>query len=524
MYRIIIADDEVHICQLIRHLIDWEGLDAQLCGVASNGVEAYELIRTQHPHIVISDIRMSGMDGLGLLEQVRNEGITCAYILVSGYREFEYAQRAIQLGVTDYLVKPINKQALNAAIRKGIAKLETIGLPDSAEAVQRHTPSSQGLSTLKSDLEADAELLGRYSLHELAEQKGISGPFRIFYWKAVCGESYTREAMSLLQNRVMELFETQTWFDQSVSAFWEQGGVLAGSVSGRPLPNVMLLQSQCLEILTQFPHWRVILGSCDPLANEPLRQSIHRAQQAAQHHYFHPAEACFSAGPPEQTLGMTDLAEQLNLTVLSDAMKLLDADLVLCQVRDDFRKLEQLKTTSLLFCYAGWLVDTMNHALSAFIASHTGLEHIQYLHRSELLEQFYHCPSLLSFSACICGALEQCIHETRHAIEQMENKPVRMVRDMVERHYMEHISLNDAADAVDLNPVYLSALFKKETGINFKDYLTNVRMEHAKELLQHGESINQVSELVGYQDTKYFSRLFARVVGVNPTQYKKLYH
>ena len=88
---------------------------------------------------------------------------------------------------------------------------------------------------------------------------------------------------------------------------------------------------------------------------------------------------------------------------------------------------------------------------------------------------------------------------------------------------MEHISLGDAADATGLNPVYLSVLFKKETGINFKDYVVNVRMDKAKGLLRSGESINRVAELVGYQDAKYFSRLFARVVGVNPTQYKKLY-
>jgi len=93
----------------------------------------------------------------------------------------------------------------------------------------------------------------------------------------------------------------------------------------------------------------------------------------------------------------------------------------------------------------------------------------------------------------------------------------------VAERYMEHISLNDAADLVDLNPVYLSVLFKRETGINFKDYVINVRMDKAKELLRQGEPINQVAELVGYQDSKYFSRLFARVVGVNPTQYKKLY-
>lgn len=103
--------------------MDWEALDAELCGVAHDGVEALDLIERLQPHVVISDIRMSGLDGISLLEKVRNLGLSCAFILVSGYRQFDYAQKAIHLGVTDYLVKPIKKRELNRAIEKGIGAL-----------------------------------------------------------------------------------------------------------------------------------------------------------------------------------------------------------------------------------------------------------------------------------------------------------------------------------------------------------------------------------------------------------------
>lgn len=527
MYRILVADDEVHICQLIQHLVDWEGLHAQLCGVANDGVEAYELIQTQQPHVVISDIRMSGMDGLGLLEQVQRAGIRCAFILVSGYRQFEYAQRAIQLGVTDYLVKPINRQALNSAIRKGIAKVELLREREEPYAEEHPAPPLyRGLSGLKAALETDAEILNRCSFQELAQQNGIapSSHLQLIYWKAVCGESFSDEALPLLQSRITQTLRTGKWADHSICSRWEQGGVLAAADASTPCVDASLLQRSCQAAAAEFPHWRVILGICEPRPEEPLLQSIRRAQLAAQQHFFQPTETCFSTGPAKASPRLTDLSDQLNLVPLLDAMKLLDSDSVLSLAQEGFHRLQKPESASLLFDYAGWLVDSMNHALSAFTASRSGLEKVQYLHRSELLEQLDHCPSLLSFSARVCESLEGCIRETRSAIEQLENKPVRVVRDMVESRYMEHISLNDAAEAADLNPVYLSALFKKETGINFKDYLTNARMEKAKELLRQGESINRVSELVGYQDTKYFSRLFARVVGVNPTQYKKLYH
>lgn len=265
----------------------------------------------------------------------------------------------------------------------------------------------------------------------------------------------------------------------------------------------------------------MVLGSAVPEEGDSFRQIAARARRAADSHYFASQETAFSGGAAVPEVRFEDVVE--NRSALGDAMQVLDAKGVRQLVTAGFRSLETCGSPEAVLAYAGWTIDTMNHALSAFTSTQSGLEDLQYLHRNELMEQLYYCSSIRTLAAQVCDILEEKMKSTREAIEQLENKPVRIIRKMVARRYMEHISLNDAAELVDLNPVYLSVLFKKETGINFKDYVTNVRMDKAKELLRRGENINQLAELVGYQDTKYFSRLFARVVGVNPTQYKKLY-
>ena len=526
MYRVLLVDDEVHICQLIQHLVDWEELNAELCGVAHDGVEAFEMVQSLKPDVVISDIRMSGMDGIGLLEKIRNTGLQCAFILVSGYRQFEYAQKAIQLGVTDYLVKPIKKKELNAAIRKGLSELRdrepVRAVPATVTTEERHQPARRNLEDLIGAVESDAAKLDQMTLAELAEQYGLTlhGQQWIIYGKCTCDEPYPPEVLDILFNHLKVRFQESDWFESSFCARWGSGYLLVGA-SRQKTPSLAAIQRQCQMAISAFAHWRVVLGNCAPGEHETFRQAAARARAAANNHYFQPAETSFAGMEAKPAVRFEDVVD--NRSALADAMRVLDAKSVRDLVKVGYGQLEPHRSADAVFSYTIWLIDAMNHALSAFTASRSGLEGLQYLHRNELMEQLYYCSSLRELSAQVCDILEGKIRKTRESIEQLENKPIRVIREMVAERYMDHISLNDAAEMVDLNPVYLSVLFKRETGINFKDYVTNVRMDKAKELLRRGESINQVAEMVGYQDSKYFSRLFARVVGVNPTQYKKLY-
>ena len=122
MLSVLIADDEKKVGLLIKNLIEWERLGLNFLGLVQDGQSAYDIILREHPDIVITDIRMPKLTGLEMIEKVSMSGIKVHFIVVSGYRYFEYAQRALKYGVKDYLLKPIDETELNKILEKVYAE------------------------------------------------------------------------------------------------------------------------------------------------------------------------------------------------------------------------------------------------------------------------------------------------------------------------------------------------------------------------------------------------------------------
>lgn len=136
-----IIDDEPIICNLIKRLGEWDRLNLEIVGSATDGLEGYRLIRELHPDIVLLDIRMPGLDGLELIEKCSEEKLTPRFIIISGYQEFEYAKKAIHFNISDYLVKPIDREELNMALKKSCLAIE--------EAQQKQTALQSLQMTIK---------------------------------------------------------------------------------------------------------------------------------------------------------------------------------------------------------------------------------------------------------------------------------------------------------------------------------------------------------------------------------------
>lgn len=124
MYKILLADDERIILDGMAGIIEWDALGASLIGKAQNGNEAYDKILDKQPHIVITDIKMPGMDGLELIKKVSAESPSVQFIVLSGFGEFEYAKEAMKYGVKHYLLKPCNEQQIISSLEEIIAELK----------------------------------------------------------------------------------------------------------------------------------------------------------------------------------------------------------------------------------------------------------------------------------------------------------------------------------------------------------------------------------------------------------------
>ena len=137
--KVLIADDEYLICELIKKMICWEELGLEFTGFAHNGQELLQKIQEHRPAIVITDISMPVMDGIELIRQTRYLNIPCRFIIVSGYKQFEYAHNALKYAVDDYILKPISETELNQALKKILEELRQHPVSGSEDLCAVHT-------------------------------------------------------------------------------------------------------------------------------------------------------------------------------------------------------------------------------------------------------------------------------------------------------------------------------------------------------------------------------------------------
>lgn len=216
MIRVLVADDEEKVCQLICKLIHWEELEMKLVGTASNGIGSLQMIEAEHPDLVLTDIRMPGYDGMELLKRARIQNPDMEFIIISGYSHFEYAQTAIRYGVSDYILKPVNEEALNATlqkVRQRYMEHQVLTEKNLEQKKQRVLDQARVRETLWMDLEYARIPRNMEALNEKYWYHFQEGKFRTFLIQADVknnenlSENYADNVMELVNSKVPGLFE-----------------------------------------------------------------------------------------------------------------------------------------------------------------------------------------------------------------------------------------------------------------------------------------------------------------------------
>ena len=216
MIRVLVADDEEKVCQLICKLIHWEELEMKLVGTASNGIGSLQMIEAEHPDLVLTDIRMPGYDGMELLKRARIQNPDMEFIIISGYSHFEYAQTAIRYGVSDYILKPVNEEALNATlqkVRQRYMEHQVLTEKNMEKKKQQVLDQARVRETLWIDLEYARIPQNMEALNEKYWYHFQEGKFRTFLIQADVknnenlSENYADNVMELVNSKVPGLFE-----------------------------------------------------------------------------------------------------------------------------------------------------------------------------------------------------------------------------------------------------------------------------------------------------------------------------
>lgn len=530
MYKVFLVEDEIVIREGIKKRIDWEGNGYEFCGEASDGELAFPMIQKLHPDIVITDIKMPFMDGLELSKLIKKEMPEIEIIIVSGFAEFEYAKQAISIGVAQFLSKPINAEELLAEIGKVAAKLEE---RNKEKELKEKYKKEMEENYLVSRRKLFQELVtGSFSATELLEKaKEMHINLSALWYNIILFKmwslnhaeqeySNTREKVwHVLRNYCEE--NDYIIFDRGLEGY----AVLLKADEESRLDEI---QVNCIQEITKImkEHANIrYFGGVGSKANRlsGLPVTFDNASRAFARRYmteeskFTSYESANAQIYNEEEFDISKInAKQVNRGEILNYLKLAEPQEAVYFVEEYFEKLDSnaVKSTmfrqyiamDVYFCtvdFVEGLGFTKSEIPAIDIASHE-------------MQSVEGTKEYLSKVLSTAAALREQTASNKY--KDVVDEVIKYVDD----HFAdEDLSLNQVASVVNFSPNHLSTIFSQMTGQTFIKYLTDYRMNKAKELLKcTNKKSNIISYEVGYKDSHYFSFLFKKTQGMTPTQFR----
>lgn len=525
--KLILADDEPYICELLVKLIDFDTLGLVLLACVHDGETLEREIEEQRPDIVLTDISMPKRDGLEVVRSTREKGIECRFVIISGYRQFEYAHNALRYNVDDYLLKPVEQSELNMVLKKLCGEIRQ-SFPDTgeAESVLLHT-----------------ELMERGIYEELSQNKMTLSQVNQRYRTA-------------FRDGYFQFFMLKLDFSRDEKQRMEDISSIVNKLRNIGYQN---LRESCFEMVSADKRDGIIfLINYGKEQGETIKKQLHELYIEAKNiiDLFQGFNLTVSVGAAVEALHQLETAAQsceqanwlrmyygVNRLIYADPVGKANSGSLRPQLNKIWEELEKgytaidLEMVKRAFYRLFALPSTMLRSMECMLFTRDCISRFCEIYGTvtktpanvqkasvEIDSKVNFQTSFPDYEMALIGQIEEYMLEMAEIIRKKHTKPVLKAYDYIEQHYSEQLTLEKMAQIVNLNPVYFSSLFKKESGQNFTEYLTGFRMMKAKEMLRKGDkNISEIADALGYLDARYFSKVFKKNVGIKPTDYRKIY-
>jgi two-component system, response regulator YesN len=519
-YKVFFVEDEAITREGIRDNVDWAASGFEFCGEATDGEMALPLLRTAQPDVLITDIKMPFMDGLQLSKVVRERMPWVKIIILSGHDEFEYAQQAINLGVTDYLLKPVTVQKLQSTLQK------------LAERLDQERKEQENLRKLQEQVEENRAALRERLLFKLVVgaispteviEKGqalgldlIARHYLVMVLKAELGdrtEQYDYDEFQRVQQTIMNLAEN----NPDIFVLRRDWGDLILIMKGIT-PEYLeeerdLLLEEIKKAVAETRYQLVIGVGTSKKRIADICQSFVEALTHIQNS---------SAG---NNPGLNHVVERADLPRVD---KLAVENYVRSGVKDGFDEffkayLQPLSETALKSNLIKNYIFVDVILAVAKLVSELGGEVDKVVPELNSLEM------IMSNIGSVEQLREQVYKILSTALAYRDSQPngqyknlIRKAKEYLEHHYTDpELSLNEVAAQANLSASHFSVVFSQETGQTFKEYLTEIRINKAKELLRMTSLRSaDIAYQVGYNDPHYFSSVFKKNTGLSPMEFR----
>lgn len=512
-YKVFLVEDEITTREGIRNNVDWHSAGFELCGEAEDGEIALSQVENTQPDVLITDIKMPFMDGLQLCKIIREHMPWMKIIIISGHNDFHYAQTAIKLGVTEYLLKPVSVQDLQAILTRVAVILDQ-------ERVERAY-----LKRLKSQVEDNLGLLrekfllrlvtggeSSASAFEQSQQLGLNilSP----YYQVVLLEVRPREGEQFID------YQEHQKIERLITDMISTNNDVLITKRG-PEEFVLILKGENLDQLDQETPFiiKLIQSEVEKETGRKLVSGIGAPQQRLGdlHHSF--AEAFVKAQGLHESFQISGLKklDRLSLRQFLEIDKVDNIDRFIEQSISPFiaaalhsRLLKHYIILDLALAATQFVSDIGGNPVLVIPTSYEDGNTLEELRTSEQIKD--------EVKRLFSGAMnfrDRQAESNRAAI-------IQQAKAYIADHFSDpNLSLNEVAAQVSFSPNHFSAVFRNETGMTFRDYLSQTRIEQAKKLLTSTNmKCSEVAYQCGYNDAHYFSLIFRRNCGQTPQQYR----
>jgi two-component system response regulator YesN len=534
MLKILVVDDEKLIRKGLVKTIGALGEEYLVVGEAADGMEALAVIEKERPDIVITDIKMPKMDGIELITNLEKSFPAMKKVVLSGYDEFNYVRDTMKRGAADYLLKPVDLEQLGELLKK----IE--------QEIRSEEESSIHALNLENKLNKSFPLLKEQFIHELVCEKKsevfnkIEEKLQYFNLRLSAGAyqvmivsidnyrylqkeigSEQLKISSFIQRSISE--EAVSGYTDFFSCMEDAGLVIACCIPKNTEEILRLISGEILNNLEKNTALQYTISIGKPAESlEKLKESYDSALDTLGERFYRKGSKIirFDEGRKHfngnQLQGLTDHYE----IRFKSCVDVANEQQVTGVAEEFCAKLEErsvepsdaLKVLSDIFAK----LQFENVKFKEAVVETYGFDYSY----EKNLGLFDTMDEVRRYT---CNVYTEVLGRLKAMYSRKDRKLIELVKEYIQKHYREDITLSRVADEVYVNPNYLSEIFKAQTGESFVDYFTRVRIEKAKELIKDIRvKTYEVGELVGYEDPAYFSKVFKKVVGVSPTEYRNL--
>lgn len=528
MYRVMLADDEGIVRDSLKMIIEKNFPKECEIEMARTGRDVIELAEIFRPDIVFMDIQMPGINGIDAIREIKKSNQTAEFIVLSAYDKFDYAKEAVNLGVMEYMTKPFDKLSICEVVRRAVERIDSRRKKRSQDLFIREKMES--VTPIIENGFIYATMFNEYAQEDVENYKNLLGletDYGCMLAFVMGDDQHGRQMI----NAVGASVRMQKNYQKFRELLKEQWNCVVGAVISNKVPVFLPCARQQVTYEARID----MIDMCRALARR-LKKEIDISFR-------------IGIGSIRKLMDSMDSYEEALKALDNSTGSVAHVDdlPIQCRYDDEYRLdlenelFDRFRNGTLEECgraaarYFDWMAENYDDKMDSIRLKTLEFvlfaEHETYLsggmtyhfdERADYLNVVMNTASIRELRSWFIEKFRECNGNMHTKKNEHENSLVQRAKEYINGNYKKDLSLDELSKELDISPYYFSKLFKEETGSNFVEYLTGLRMGRAKEMLKDESlSMKEICTEIGYSDPNYFSRIFKKNVGLTPTEYRE---